>query len=70
MVLVCVLASAGCWYHGTAANNTLNAKKMFSDKVIPFNEITSCFKLATSASEGELKPQCLFPQALLIKQMK
>lgn len=64
LLLVCVLASAGCWYHGTAVNNTLNAQKLLSDKVIPFNEITSCSKLATSASEGETRGK------LLIKQMK
>lgn len=62
-----VLASAGRWHHGTAVNNTLKAKKLLSGKVIPFSEVTTCSKLATSASEGEIRG---FPQALLIKQMK
>lgn len=55
LLLVCVLASAGCWYHGTPVNNTLKAKELLSDEVILFNERTSCSKLATSASEGETR---------------
>lgn len=55
-----VLASAGRRYHGTAVNNTLNAKKLLPDNVIPFSEVTTCSKLATRASEGEIRG---FPQA-------